>query len=158
MGRMHCFPKSHPPGASHIKGNPLQIPIKTRGVITPLHQPETNNNVSLPRSRFDSNDGQTISIFPKSRQQQLVDGGDQDVVKFLKLHQVWCLGENSDLIKRPTANTMAERATVVGCGHRDGTRPTTGHITHRRSNSRYTIFYQKFGSTSCNIPGFGAKG
>ncbi|KAL5979759.1 hypothetical protein ACLOJK_041406, partial [Asimina triloba] len=34
---------------------------------------------------------------------------------------------------RPAVGTAAGGATVVGCRHRDGTRPATGSTTHKRS-------------------------
>ncbi|KAL5985072.1 hypothetical protein ACLOJK_038909, partial [Asimina triloba] len=48
---------------------------------------------------------------------------------------------------RPAAGTAAGGAAMAGRGHRDGTRPATGHITHRQSNPCYIISYQN-GSTS----------
>ncbi|KAL5985550.1 hypothetical protein ACLOJK_027535 [Asimina triloba] len=44
----------------------------------------------------------------------------------------------SGALRRPAAGTAAGGATVAGRKHRDGTRPATGHITHRLRSKHAT--------------------
>ncbi|KAL5986195.1 hypothetical protein ACLOJK_014528 [Asimina triloba] len=49
-----------------------------------------------------------------------------------------CAGEPSLTLWRPAMGTAAGGATVAAARHRDGTRPATGHITHRIQSKHAT--------------------